>query len=57
MKFEIQIYKLRPGCYVIDMQRLEGHLYHYLDLCGELATVILQLSAQHHELGHSIRPN
>jgi hypothetical protein len=45
VKFEIQIYKLRPGCYVIDMQRLEGHVYHYLDLCGELSSIITQLSA------------
>ena len=42
VKFEVQIYKLRPGCYVIDVQRLEGHVYHYLDLCGELAAVLLQ---------------
>lgn len=42
VKFEIQIYKLRPGCYVVDMQRLEGHVYHFLDVCGELCTLLLR---------------
>jgi Kinase associated domain 1 len=45
VKFEIQIYKTRPGSYIVDIQRLEGHVYSFLDVCGELAHIILEGAA------------
>lgn len=36
LKFEVQVYRVRTHNYLIDIQRLEGHLYLFLDLCSEL---------------------
>ena len=36
LKFEVQIYRVRTQMYLLDVQRLEGHLYLFLDLCAEL---------------------
>jgi hypothetical protein len=40
IKFEVQVYRIKTHQYLIDVQRLEGHLYLYLDLCGELLSVL-----------------
>ena len=37
IKFECQVYKLRDDEYVIDLQRLEGDLYIFMDISGRLA--------------------
>ena len=36
LKFEVQVYRVRSQCYLLDVQRLEGHLYLFLDLCAAL---------------------
>jgi hypothetical protein len=36
IKFEVQVYRVRTQSYLIDVQRLEGHLYLFLDLCSQL---------------------
>jgi Kinase associated domain 1 len=36
IRFEIQIYHARSQQYIVDVQRLQGPLYLYLDLCSEL---------------------
>lgn len=40
VKFEVQIYRLKTHQYVIDVQRLEGHLYLYLDLTSDLLSIM-----------------
>ncbi|CAL5229165.1 g12440 [Coccomyxa viridis] len=36
LKFELQMYKMRDGEYCIDIQRLVGELFLFMDLCGVL---------------------
>jgi Kinase associated domain 1 len=36
LKFEVQIYRVRTHTYLIDVQKLSGHLYLFLDLCADL---------------------
>lgn len=36
IRFEVQIYRARSQQYLIDVQRLDGPLYLYFDLCSEL---------------------
>ncbi|BDA43258.1 Serine/threonine protein kinase OSK3 [Coccomyxa sp. Obi] len=36
LKFELQMYKMRDGEYCIDIQRLIGELFLFMDLCGGL---------------------
>jgi Kinase associated domain 1 len=36
IRFEVQIYRARSQQYLVDVQRLEGPLYLYFDLCSEL---------------------
>lgn len=36
VKFEAQMYKVREEEYVIDIQRLEGELYLFMDVCGRV---------------------
>lgn len=36
LRFEIMIYKVREDEYVLDVQRLEGELFLFLDVCGRL---------------------
>lgn len=38
LRFEVQVYRVRTQSYLIDVQRLEGHLYLFLDLCSQLLT-------------------
>lgn len=40
VKFEVQIYRMKTHQYVIDVQRLEGHLYLYLDLTSDLLSIM-----------------
>lgn len=40
VKFEVQVYRTKAHQYLVDVQRLEGHLYLYLDLCGDLLSII-----------------
>lgn len=36
VKFEVQIYKVRDGEYCIDIQRIQGELFLFMDLCGNI---------------------
>ncbi|KDD76318.1 hypothetical protein H632_c270p0, partial [Helicosporidium sp. ATCC 50920] len=36
VKFEVQVYKVREGEYVLDFQRVSGDLFLYMDLCGKV---------------------
>ncbi|KAK9829879.1 hypothetical protein WJX72_008401 [[Myrmecia] bisecta] len=36
VKFEMQMYKMRDGEYSVDIQRLQGELFLFMDLCGSL---------------------
>mmetsp|Transcript_2344 Transcript_2344/g.7017 ORF Transcript_2344/g.7017 Transcript_2344/m.7017 type:complete len:506 (-) Transcript_2344:768-2285(-) len=36
LKFEVQMYRLREGEYVVDFQRLHGELFLFMDLCSTL---------------------
>jgi Kinase associated domain 1 len=36
IRFEVQIYLARSQQYIVDVQRLQGPLYLYFDLCSEL---------------------
>lgn len=40
VKFEVQVYRTKAHQYLVDVQRLEGHLYLYLDLCGDLLSIM-----------------
>lgn len=40
IKFEVQVYRIKTHQYLVDVQRLEGHLYLYLDLCGDLLSIL-----------------
>jgi hypothetical protein len=40
VKFEVQVYRTKTHQYLIDVQRLDGHLYLYLDLCGDLLSLL-----------------
>jgi hypothetical protein len=40
IKFEVQVYRVRTQSYLIDVQRLEGHLYLFLDLCSQLLSCL-----------------
>ena len=40
VKFEIQLYRSREGEYVVDLQRLEGELFFFLDICGRVASMV-----------------
>lgn len=40
VKFEVQVYRTKAHQYLVDVQRLDGHLYLYLDLCGDLLSMI-----------------
>lgn len=46
VKFEVQIYRLKTHQYVIDVQRLEGHLYLYLDLTSDLLSIMRAQAAR-----------
>lgn len=46
IKFEVQIYRLKTHQYVIDVQRLEGHLYLYLDLTSDLLSIMRAQASQ-----------
>lgn len=37
LKLELQLFKARDGVYLLDFQRLQGGLYHVMDLCARLA--------------------
>lgn len=36
LKLELQLFKAREEVYLLDFQRLQGPLYHVLDLCARL---------------------
>lgn len=36
VKFETQLYKITEGEYVIDLQRVEGEQYAFMDVCGRV---------------------
>jgi 5'-AMP-activated protein kinase catalytic alpha subunit len=36
VKLEIQIYKIRTNEYMVDMQRLSGDSFLYIDVCANL---------------------
>jgi 5'-AMP-activated protein kinase catalytic alpha subunit len=36
LKFEIQLYKARDGEYILDVQRLQGGLLHFLGLAADI---------------------
>lgn len=36
IKFEVQIYKVREGEYLVDFQRIAGDLFLYLDVCADV---------------------
>lgn len=36
IKLELQLFKAREEVYLLDFQRLQGPLYHVLDLCARL---------------------
>lgn len=40
VKFEVQVYRTKAHQYLVDVQRLDGHLYLYLDLCGDLLSIM-----------------
>ena len=40
LKFEVQVYRVRTQSYLVDVQRLEGHLYLFLDLCSQLLAAL-----------------
>jgi 5'-AMP-activated protein kinase, catalytic alpha subunit len=40
VKFELQLYRSREGEYVVDLQRLEGELFFFLDICGKVASMV-----------------
>jgi hypothetical protein len=40
VKFEVQVYRTKTHQYLVDVQRLVGHLYLYLDLGGDLLSLI-----------------
>jgi hypothetical protein len=46
IKFEVQVYRVRSGGYIIDMQRLDGHLYLFLDLCADLIAQLAEPAEQ-----------
>ncbi|GAB4817310.1 hypothetical protein N2152v2_004356 [Parachlorella kessleri] len=40
IKFEVQLYKVRDQEYILDLQRLSGGLFLYMDLCGNLLSTL-----------------
>lgn len=36
LKFEVQMYRMREGEYVVDFQKLQGELFLFMDLCSTL---------------------
>ncbi|KAG2500353.1 hypothetical protein HYH03_001927 [Edaphochlamys debaryana] len=36
LRFECQMYKVRDDEYVIDIQRVDGELFNFMDVCGRL---------------------
>lgn len=36
LKFELQLYRMKEERYILDMQRLEGDLMSFMDVCGRL---------------------
>ncbi len=40
LKFETGMYKVREDEYVIDVQRLQGELFIFMDVCGRVLSEI-----------------
>jgi 5'-AMP-activated protein kinase catalytic alpha subunit len=40
LKFEVQMYRLRDGEYVVDFQRLQGELFLFMDLCSRMFSTL-----------------
>ena len=39
LKVELQLYKVKEGRYLLDVLKVYGELYAFLDLCSRLTTV------------------
>lgn len=40
LKFELQLYKLKDSQYLLDVQRLQGEVFLFMDLCGSLLATL-----------------